>query len=57
MMTIYTLGYAMSGPIVPPSLGIGLPAVNFCQFLSSVVEPVALKGMCTQVGVGVGIRG
>ena len=57
MMTVYALGYAMSGPVVPPSPGIGLPAVNFCQFLSSVVEPVASKGICTQVGVGVGIRG
>ena len=44
----------MSGPVVPPSPGIGLPAVSF---LSSVVEPVASKGMCSQVGVGVGIRG
>ena len=57
MMTVQALGYAVSGPVVPPSLGIGLPAVSFRQFLSSVVEPVASKGMCSQVGVGVGIRG
>ena len=35
----------MSGPVVPPSPGIGLPAVSFRQFLSSAVEPVAWYGI------------
>ena len=46
----------MSGPVVPPCPGIGLP-VEFVSFLSLAVEPVASKGMCSQVWVGVGIRG